>query len=237
MDKMNSSSENSIYRMLIVDDDNKWALKTKEYLEVRSGFNIVVDIVNNTTEATKKIEQIPYAAVIVDNCFSPGEETAENGDDWILSKLQLLKNSYVLMMTGYAISWKILEELRRNKIYVVIKSTGEEIIELDKVVEKAIATANSFPQREAAGIDLPIDKEITMLARSLFVEWLCTRTDQDQKDIWIGGESFSIRDLIYEVENKTDVGQLLVKQFIKQIRFMLDLENTQDTTIKDKLQE
>lgn len=156
------------FRTLVVDDNVPWTKTTKEYLTTRSS-KIKVDIAHDPKDATSKIKSTSYDALLVDTNLKGSIQ----GDEWLLSKLDLIPTPHKYIITGYPSYINDFTELEKNGIRVVIKATEEEIEALDDIINESkkakMDKSDEIEKEEETKLEIDLGVKVVALAREAFL--------------------------------------------------------------------
>jgi CheY-like chemotaxis protein len=211
---------------LLVDDDEDWTEATKELLE-GEGIGPIV-FARSAEEASLKLKEREYQLVLVDRNLEQariwGRRPAQ-GDEWLLSSLpQIGTRSVAALVTAYPRQIRYREALERQGVKIVIKSSVEEIKDLQGLAATARASHESRQRAERPGeLSTSIGERVGKAAAQLFTEWLETRPNKDEKATWIGNRLLSFEDLANEIQAGTDLGSEVLEMFIEHVRLRIGM--------------
>lgn len=238
-----------LYNILLVDDEQGWIDETKAQLLENTFCR--VDTAMTAKEASQFIRSKNYDAKLVDVMLSRGRSLLHRqpqGDEWIAENIDRLKGGLLAVVTANESAIKCAEFLEQNGIPIVTKSQDEEFDLLEQVKKNAdekhkwrvdrikrffsdLSKASFEPQAESLVVGSNMELETKV--KQLFVDWLRSRPDSFEEDVWIGGRLFSSETLADQLDQTGPMNDYLMRMFVRQMRRKLGLDNGElDTSRK-----
>src|SRR5690349_20288033 len=197
------------YKILLVEDDDDSAQTVRSNLRVRGLTS--VDVARDTTDAEDCIREKRYDAILSDVLFDlMPPATKKQGDVWLLENIARFRGTYCAAVTGNGGLIHDRDRMIAEQIDIIGKGTNREEALWDQLEQFADAKIEQEkPQIQQSIIEgivgsaKPSPDSISTATRDLFIEWLTHSADPTTKDIVIGQEYFSPRDLATEVLRET----------------------------------
>jgi len=214
-------------RALLVDDDVDYGQSISDNL---SSIGVKTDVVGSLAAAVEHLVVDPYPIVFFDNIFEDRPEL--KGSEFIRDETKLLKNSEVVLMTGYAVQQIAnSNDLEKRGVHIVRKAPGH-IEEIKSICEKAIQSnidrfTSQFEQFCSLMLDRihdPSDIEglipeprLLRRARTYLLDYLAKMPNPELEQFYFEGKSYSPRELAAEVAAGSRPGAILLEQFLDDV--------------------
>jgi len=222
----------STYQILLVEDEDDAIQTVRDNLGVRGLTSI--DVARDTADADGYVRGKRYDAILSDVLFDlMPPASKKQGDVWLLENANRFRGIFCAAVTGKGGLIHDRDGMTSAQIEIVVKGTNRELGLYDQLEQFADAKIELDKPRIQQSIiegivghsKPPLDA-ISAAARDLFVEWLMQNAESTSKDIIIGQEYYSPRDLAEEVLRDTPVGAKMLLLFVGQMRKRLFVKGT-----------
>ncbi len=205
------------FSCLLVDDDERYGKTTKELMESRN--HISVDIATNAGVAEEKLQGTTYDCILVDNLLGTTPPW-QVGSEWLLQRLPGLKDSFIVLLTGFGVDERLRNALEARGVPVVTKGTHleEHLLRL--------LYSGRHPRLEGKGevsrvVGVSRHGTVGQMMSELFMEYLEGLGDPEKQVLFVRGQMLSVEELLDEGRRGGENWNAVSEMFCDYIRHLM----------------
>lgn len=215
--------------VLHVEDNPDHRKATKDLLETKGPF--AVDFAADLKQADQHVNTAKYDLILVDVAFDTGDNERQ-GDEWVKDRFDKFHGAEVVIVTAQRGRIRVREWLREHNVSVVDKGRDEVKLYNDLARKATRLEPRAATPENEIDATTHLKRSSDMLTEktlSLFYDWVDSLPDAERKDIWLGGQELSPRDIKNEMmTGSSAIGQLFASMFIDHVRIALGLVAEED---------
>ena len=210
---------------LLVDDEEEFLISTKENLEMDS--SVTVETAESPEEGIEKMKAKTgdgFDAMVWDRNF---ENSSTKGDEALWENHDLIGHAEVHVITGHTdYQSENRKKLKEIGIEVQNRDSDGWRESLQRIIDKNRESYLVKVNERLAGLGTiflnggkpHLENEI----KGLFLDWLEGVPDQEKKFFLVGQNALNANELYEQVESEPQVGERVMKMFLREIKYSLN---------------
>jgi CheY-like chemotaxis protein len=223
-----------LVRVLVIDDEASFQEDMKEYFEA---YEYTVDVADSISKAKELLREHNYQIILTDVNF-PG--LAQEGDRFVLQNFKSFKGARVIVVTGLDINSvrnrNALEGLgvpiwdkgdpnwgsKLTSLAWEVAAASKKSIEAevnDFIADRLGEQEGGYIVQTGTVTNGRVEAKPWEIAmEDILIDWLKRQSDQEEPFLSIGREVLSANKMIYEIKEKSAIGEELLQMFVNEMR-------------------